>query len=74
MLYHIAELTVEEVNLIGHALAKLPYEAVHGLVTKLKGQVADHDLAEKHAAIVPPSVPAVMPAEATVPAGATLKT
>lgn len=30
--------TIEEINIILHALAKLPYEAVHELVEKIKGQ------------------------------------
>ena len=30
--------TVEEINIMLHALTKLPYEAVHELITKIHGQ------------------------------------
>jgi hypothetical protein len=30
--------TIEEINIMLHALSKLPYEVVHELVAKVKGQ------------------------------------
>lgn len=67
MSYHIAELTVEEINLIGHALGKLPYEAVHALLSKVKGQIEAHELAQKAVAIASVAAPQETPSP-TAPA------
>lgn len=50
----IFDVTPEEVNLIGAALGKMPYDAVSGLVVKLSKQ-----LAEQQAASQQPDKPAV---------------
>ena len=35
------DLTLQEVQLVGHALGKLPYEAVAGLFAKIQKQVTE---------------------------------
>lgn len=41
MQYQLKDLAAEEINLIGVALSKLPYEAVHGLIGKIRQQCAE---------------------------------
>ena len=53
--------TIEEINVMLHALAKLPYEAVHELVEKIKGQAT-------------PQVEAIQQAQAANVAPATTET
>lgn len=50
MLYHFAELTADEIKLIGHALGKLPYEVCRPLLEKLQAQINQHEAAAKQTA------------------------
>lgn len=47
MFYTFKDLTADEINLIGHALGKLPYEVSQPLLAKLQAQISDAELAAK---------------------------
>lgn len=64
MLYHIKELTVDEIKLIGAALGKLPHEIVHVLLAKIQNQINEHEAAQKSAEPAAPATPAA-PASGT---------
>ena len=53
--------TIEEINIMLHALSKLPYEVVHELVAKVKGQ------AEPQVQQIQTQVQASTPAPETTP-------